>query len=260
MLRVLVVGGDPTQRQALRRALDAQGSFELVEVGNAADARGRARALERSIARSSTRTCPHRAASRSSEKLRADGIATPIIFVGGNDEEALQQARRCGRDRFHAARRSVASPARAAHALRDPQRRERSRQDAGADRGRARARRGARRRLARPARAAARDQPRVGGTARRGRARQQALSRCDRSRDRPRRAPDLRLLDATAVENGALALSRASVNINSIVRQAAADYELAAKESGRLGESDASPTIRSSCRPIASACCRCCRT
>ena len=40
------------------------------------------------------------------------------------------------------------------------------------------------------------------------------------------------LLDASAVENGGLALSREHVNISAIVRQAAADHELAAKEAG----------------------------
>ena len=40
------------------------------------------------------------------------------------------------------------------------------------------------------------------------------------------------LLEASAIENGALTLSRGTVDAASIVRQAAADYELAAKEAG----------------------------
>ncbi len=40
------------------------------------------------------------------------------------------------------------------------------------------------------------------------------------------------LLEASAIENGALTLSRAAVDAAAIVRQAAADYELLAKESG----------------------------
>ena len=40
------------------------------------------------------------------------------------------------------------------------------------------------------------------------------------------------LLEASAIENGALALSRAPVDAASILRQAAADHELLAKESG----------------------------
>lgn len=40
------------------------------------------------------------------------------------------------------------------------------------------------------------------------------------------------LLEASAIENGALQLSRGSVDAASIIRQAAADYELLAKESG----------------------------
>ncbi|HUJ57508.1 MAG TPA: ATP-binding protein [Kofleriaceae bacterium] len=40
------------------------------------------------------------------------------------------------------------------------------------------------------------------------------------------------LLEASAIENGALALNRGPIEAGAIVRQAAADYELAAKESG----------------------------
>ncbi len=40
------------------------------------------------------------------------------------------------------------------------------------------------------------------------------------------------LLEASAIENGALALARSPVDAVSIVRQAAADYELLAKETG----------------------------
>jgi len=40
------------------------------------------------------------------------------------------------------------------------------------------------------------------------------------------------LLEASAIENGALTLTRASVDANAILKQAAADHELLAKESG----------------------------
>ena len=55
------------------------------------------------------------------------------------------------------------------------------------------------------------------------------------------------LLEASAIENGALTLARAPIDAGSIVRQAAADHELLAKESGGQHHRARSRGARSSC-------------
>jgi signal transduction histidine kinase len=232
MLRALVVGGDPTQREALRRALDAQGSaFDIVEVADAANARVELAHSRFDCAFIDEDVAPSGGVALV-EGVRADGVATPIIFVGSNDEDLLQRAVDAGATDF--VPRGDLLPRRLAlrvrYAIRSGENEQAKTQALTAA---AHARdevlavvshdlRGPLHAIS-LASEALRDEIEPGS--------KRYLDAIDRAIGRAERLIS-DLLDAAAVENGALALSRSSVNINSIVRQAAADYELAAKESG----------------------------
>ena len=227
MLRVLVVGGDPVQRKALRGAIDA----EVVEASSAAEAR-----LELGHAAFDCilldEAVPPNGGAALAGELRANDVTTPIVYVGGTDEEALQAAVEAGIADF--VQRGDLSPRRLAlrirYAIRSGEVDQAKTQSLTAA---AHARdevlavvshdlRGPLHAIS-LASEALRDEIEPES--------KRYLDAIDRAIGRAERLIS-DLLDAAAVENGALALSRSSVNINSVVRQAAADHELAAKESG----------------------------
>lgn len=230
MLRLLVVGGDPQQRAALRAALGADVTVD--------EARGTAEArLE--LAQPGCdcvlvyQDAPPNGGVALVGELRANAIEVPIVFLGGDDEEeVLQRAVDAGATDF--VPRGDLSPRRLAlrirYAIRSGEVEQAKRHSATAA---ARARdevlavvshdlRGPLHAIS-LASETLRDE--VADDSKR------YLDAIDRAIGRAERLIS-DLLDASAVENGALALACSSVNINSIVRQAAADHELAAKESG----------------------------
>jgi len=226
MLRILVVGGDPVQRKALHGAIDA----DVVEAGSAAEAR-----LELGHAAFDCilldEDVPPNGGAVLAGELRANDVITPIVYVA-TDEEALQAAVEAGITDF--VPRGDLSPRRLAlrirYAIRSGEIDQAKTQTLTAA---AHARdevlavvshdlRGPLHAIS-LASEALRDEIEPES--------KRYLDAIDRAIGRAERLIS-DLLDASAVENGALALSRSSVNINSVIRQAAADHELAAKESG----------------------------
>jgi signal transduction histidine kinase len=227
MLRILVVGGEPGQRIALRGAIDG----EVIEASSAADARVEITAGPYDCMFVDEAVPPIGGAALVAA-LRTAGVTTPIVFVGGDDEAKLQQAVDAGITDF--VLRGDLSPGRLGLRVRCAIRAVEVEQA---------------RRQSLTAAAHARDEvlavvshdlrgPLHAISLASEAMRDEAPDSCKRYMDAIDRAIGRAerlisdLLDASAVENGALALARAAVNINSIVRQAAADHELAAKESG----------------------------
>ena len=68
------------------------------------------------------------------------------------------------------------------------------------------------------------------------------------------------LLEASAIENGKLSLTPSQVNAASIVRQAAAEHELARQGDRRHDHGARARRAASSSTPIATACSRCSQT
>ncbi|HEX4452779.1 MAG TPA: hybrid sensor histidine kinase/response regulator [Kofleriaceae bacterium] len=227
MLRILVVGGEPGQRNALRAVIDG----EVVEAPGAAEARVEIGSGPYDCMFVDEDVPPIGGAALVAA-LRTAGVTTPIVFVGGSDEERLQQAVDAGITDF--VLRSDLSPRRLGlrirYAIRSVEVEQAKRQSL-------------------TAAAHARDEvlavvshdlrgPLHAISLASEAMRDEAPDTCKRYLDAVDRAIGRAerlisdLLDASAVENGALALARAAVNINAIVRQAAADHELAARESG----------------------------
>src|SRR5580704_15512721 len=227
MLRILVVGGDSVQRKALRGAIDA----EVVEASNAAEARLEVAQAGFDCIFVDAQVPPNGGVALVGE-LRADEVATPIVFVGGDDEEVLQKAVDAGVSDF--VPRGDLSPRRLGLRIRYAIRsgevdRAKTQSLTAAAHARDEVLAVVSHDLRGPLHAislaseALRDE--IDANSKR------YLDAIDRAIGRAERLIS-DLLDASAVENGALALARSSVNINSIVRQAAADHELAAKEAG----------------------------
>jgi signal transduction histidine kinase len=230
MLRILVVGGDPMQRKALRGAIAAGSDAEIVEAGTPAEARLEAHGRYDCILLDEE--LPPNGGAALAGELRGDGVTTPIVYVGGTDEEVLQSAVEAGITDF--VPRGDLSPRRLALRIRYAIRsgevdQARTASLTAAAHARDEALAVVSHDLRGPLHAislaseALRDEIDAGS--------KRYLDAVDRAIGRAERLIS-DLLDAAAVENGALALTRSQVNINSVVRQAAADYELAAKESG----------------------------
>ena len=235
-LFILVVVADSTQRQGLCRAigLGAQDA-DVVEASDADDARRKLAARTFDCVLVDQDLPPSNGAAFVAE-LRATGTSTPIVFVCElRDEEVLQSAVDAGvtdfiprhdlsprrlalrirfairsGEAFHETTLSLTAATAAAHArdevlaivshdLRGPLH------------------------AIGLASEALRDEVRPEGT--------RYLAAIDRAIGRAERLI-ADLLDATALENGGLPMTRSAVNINAVVRQAVADHELAVQEGG----------------------------
>jgi len=235
-LRLLVTDDDLVDRLAIRRAVEQSGvDAELFEASDSAETLA--------IVKSHKLDCllldhdlPGMSGIELARQLRESGNLTPIVFVTGQQDEELLQAavdagvtdfipkhdlspRRVGL-RIKFAIRIGRAEAETALALERAKTAARARDEVLAvvshD-------------LRGPLHAislaceALRDEVNTPGTRYLG-AIERAIGRAERL------ITDL--LEASAIENGALALARAPVDAASIVRQAAADHELLAKESG----------------------------
>jgi signal transduction histidine kinase len=232
-LRLLVIDDDPVDRLAIRRAIE-QGTLhaEIEEVGGAdtalvALANGRYDCL----------LLDHDPAGRElMKKLRADGNYVPIVVLTGNDaEELLEEAVELGVTDFIPKR--DLTPGRLGQRVKFAIRIGRA--EAESARAKERAEEAARAReailavvshdLRGPLHAislateALHDE--ITGASIR------YLGSIERASLRAERLIS-DLLEASAIENGALTLARAPVDAGGIIRQAAADHELVVKESG----------------------------
>ncbi len=235
-LRLLLIDDDLVDRLAIRRAIEQSGlDAELFEASDATETLAIVgqRELDCLLL---DQDLPGTPGIELARQLRASGNLVPIVFVTGRqDEELLQQAvdagvtdfvpkhdlspRRLGL-RVKFAIRVGRAEAETARALQSAQTAARARDEILAvvshD-------------LRGPLHAislaceALRDEVNTPG--------QRYLGAIERAIGRAERLIT-DLLEASAIENGALQLARAPVDAASIVRQAAADYELLAKESG----------------------------
>jgi len=235
-IKLLLIDDDLVDRLAIRRAIEQSGlTAELDEAASADEA------LER--VRSTTYDCllldhdlPATTGIEVAQRLRASGNLTPIVFVTGQqNEELLQAAVEAGVTDFFP--KGDLSPRRLALRIRFAIRIGRA--EAESARSLAAANQAARARddilavvshdLRGPLHAislaceALRDE--ITGDAAR------YLGAIERASQRAERLIS-DLLEASAIENGALTLTRGSVDMNGIVRQACVDHELLAKESG----------------------------
>ena len=238
-VRIWVVGGDPREREATRRAIeDSDLGAEVVDL-----AQDHAAGVASDRGRTASPDCwvidedlPNISGIELTRRLRAAGDLTPIVLLTGhNDEELLQRAIDAGITDFFP--RADLSPRRLAMRIRFAIRVGRA--EAESHKSIAVATQAARARddvlavvshdLRGPLHAiglaceALRDE--VNETALR------YLGAIERASQRAERLIS-DLLEASAIENGALTLARAAVDASAIVRQATADHELMVKESG----------------------------
>jgi len=234
-IRLLVIDDDDVDRLAIRRAVEHSDlDAEIVEATTAGEAQKRRRQhfdcllLDHDL--------PDVTGTELTRRLREAGDHTPVILVTGvHDDELLQQAIDAGITDFIP--KSDVSPRRIALRVRFAIRIGRAEAES--------------QRLLAAATQAARARDDVLAVVAhdlRGPLQPIALA-CDALRDKTgadatpyiaiieratRRAERLisDLLEASQIENGALQLSRAPVDAAAIVRQATADHELLAKESG----------------------------
>ena len=265
-LRLLVIDDDLVDRLAIRRAVEQSGLDASIEEAATPTRRSRRSRRPRSTACSSTRICPDRRASSSRAQLRAarHAHADRVRHRTAERRAARSTAVDAGVTDFIPEERPVAAPARPADQVRDPHRQGRGGVGAvpspRATRPRARATRSSRssrttcaarctRSASRPRRCATRSRDRrraisARSSAHRARA-ERLITRPPRGeRDRERRAhadarADRRRRDPEAGRR----------------RSRAARQRRPAARSSRT-----SPRSRSSCRPIAIACCRCSAT
>jgi signal transduction histidine kinase len=234
-LRLLIIDDDPADRLAIRRALEAW-AVELEEAGDADDALGKL-AERRYDCLILDQDLPTVSGIELAKQLRAQGNRVPIVFVTDRlqDEELLQQAVDAGindfilktdlsprrlRLRIEFAVRVAAAEAESARSLERVNEAARARDEILAivshD-------------LRSPLHAislaceALRDET-TGASTRYLGAIERAINRAERL------ITDL--LEANAIENGALQLTRARVDAVAVVKQATADHELFARESG----------------------------
>jgi signal transduction histidine kinase len=235
-LRLLVIDDDLVDRLAIRRAVEQSGvDAELLEASDAAETLALVKS-QRLDCLLLDQDLPGTSGIELAQQLREAGNHVPIVFVTGRqDEELLQQAVDAGVTDFIP--KHDLSPRRLGLRIRFAIRIGRA--EAEAARALATAKTAARARdevlavvshdLRGPLHAislaceALRDEVNTSGT-RYLCAIERAIARAERL------ITDL--LEASAIENGALALTSGPVDAASIVRQAAADYELLAKESG----------------------------
>ncbi len=232
-IQLLVVDRDPTSRAALRRGLDESGIAATIDE---ADDPGLAFARTQQATYDCLVVDQDVPGIDFVKRLRGAGNLTPIVFVVGQlDEDALQAAVEAGitdfvlkqdisprrlRVRIGFAIRTGVAEAESTRSLVTATTASRARDEVLAvvshD-------------LRGPLHAiglaveALRDEVTPGGI--------RFLGAIERSADRAERLI-ADLLEASAIENGGLALTRASVDAGSIVRQAVAEHELLAKESG----------------------------
>lgn len=235
-LRILLIDDDLVDRLAIRRALDQSGfDCELEECATGDEALERVRQQEFDCLLLD-HDLPGTSGTEVTRRLRAAGDLTPVVLVTGQqNEELLQAAVDAGATDFFP--KGDLSPRRLALRVRFAIRIGRA--EAESARSLAAATRAARARddvlavvshdLRGPLHAislaceALREE--VQGSAVR------YLGAIERASARAERLIS-DLLEASAIENGALALARSTVDAASIVRQAAADHELLAKETG----------------------------
>lgn len=235
-LRILLIDDDLVDRLAIRRALDQSGlEAELAEATSADEALARVGEHQYDCLLLD-HDLPGTSGTELTKKLRAAGDLTPVVLVTGQqNEELLQAAVEAGATDFFP--KGDLSPRRLALRVRFAIRIGRA--EAESSRSLAAATRAARARddvlavvshdLRGPLHAislaceALREE--VSGNASR------YLGAIERASGRAERLIS-DLLEASAIENGALALARGTVDAAAIVRQAAADHELLAKESG----------------------------
>lgn len=234
--RILLIDDDLVDRLAIRRALDQSGFLAVLDEATDAD-----QALDKVAA--TTYDCllldhdlPRMSGTELTRRLRAAGDMTPVVLVtGAQDEELLQTAVEAGVTDFFP--KGDLSPRRLALRVRFAIRIGRA--EAQSAKSLAEATRAARARddvlavvshdLRGPLHAislaceALRDE--VAQSAMR------YIGAIERSSHRAERLIT-DLLEASAIENGALTLSRHAVDAAAIVRQAAAEHELLAKEAG----------------------------
>src|SRR5512135_1779045 len=235
-LRLLVIDDDLVDRLAIRRAVEQSGLVaDLFEASDAGETLAivKQRELDCLLL---DQDLPGTSGIELARQLRAAGNLVPIVFVTGRqDEELLQQAVEAGVTDFIP--KHDLSPRRLGLRVKFAVRIGRA--EAETARALATAQTAARARdeilavvshdLRGPLHAislaceALRDEVNTSGTRYLG-AIERAITRAERL------ITDL--LEASAIENGALALAPAPVDAASIVRQAAADHELLAKESG----------------------------
>lgn len=235
-LRILLIDDDLVDRLAIRRALDQSGlEADLEEAISAAEALARVRERQYDCLLLD-HDLPGTSGTELTKQLRDSGDLTPVVLVTGQqNEELLQAAVDAGATDFFP--KGDLSPRRLALRVRFAIRIGRA--EAESARSLAAATRAARARddvlavvshdLRGPLHAislaceALREE--VTGSASR------YLGAIERASGRAERLIS-DLLEASAIENGALALARGTVDAAAIIRQAAADHELLAKETG----------------------------
>jgi signal transduction histidine kinase len=235
-VRILVIEDDLVDRLAIRRALEQSTLPTAIdEVADAEEALAKAAAsaydcilLDHDL--------PRMSGLEISRKLRAGGDLTPIVLVTGQqDEELLQSAAQVGVTDFFP--KGDLAPHRLALRVRFAIRIGRA--EAQLAKSLAQATHAARARddilavvshdLRQPLHAislaceALRDEAGPGSL--------RYIGAIERASHRAERLLS-DLLEASAIENGALALARGTIDAAAVVRQAAADHELAAKEAG----------------------------
>ncbi|HEY4181143.1 MAG TPA: ATP-binding protein [Kofleriaceae bacterium] len=235
-LRLLMIDDDRIDRLAIRRAIEQSGlSAVLDEVESGEEALEKVKA-NRYDCLLLDNDLPRMSGIDVTIMLRDAGDMTPIVFVTGQqDEELLQRAVDAGVTDFFP--KNDLSPRRLAlrirFAIRIGRAEEQSQQALEAANQAARARddvlavvshdlRGPLHAISLATEALREELP--GEAAR-------YLGAIERAGHRAERLIH-DLLEASAIENGALTLTRGAVDAGSIVRQAAADHELLAKESG----------------------------
>lgn len=236
-VRLLMIDDDLVDRLAIRRAVEQSGlSAEIEEAGTAEEALKKVKGDKPYDCLLLDHDLPGTSGVELTKKLRGSGDLTPIVFVTGQqNEELLQAAVDAGVTDFFP--KGDLSPRRLALRIRFAIRIGRA--EAESARSLSKANTAARARddvlavvshdLRGPLHAislaceALREEI-TGDAARYLGAIERASARAERL------IADL--LEASAIENGALQLSRSSVDAASIIKQAAADHELLAKETG----------------------------
>lgn len=235
-VRALLIDDDPIDRLAIRRAVEQSGVAIIVEeVGSADEAFARIAATPYDCLLLDYEL-PQLTGTEFTRRLRASGHTTPVVLITGQqDEELLQSAVEAGVTDFFP--KGDLSPKRLALRIRFAIRIGRA--DVESTRLLADATRASRARddvlavvshdLRGPLHAislaceALRDEVPPSSLRYIG-----AIERASHRAERLIRD----LLEASAIENGALTLTRGAVDAAAIVRQAAADHELLAKEAG----------------------------
>jgi signal transduction histidine kinase len=237
-LRLLVIDHDPAHRQGLVRSIGHSALHaDVVECSAVSDAVAKLAAGEDFDCLLVDQDLPERGAFTFATLLRASNKHLPIVFLSGTqDEESMQQAVEAGITDFIP--KADASPRRLEFRIKFAIRVAHAEAQTADSLDRATAAARARDEvlaivshdLRGPLHAislaseALRDELGDGNANR-------YLAAIDRAGTRAERLIS-DLLDASAIENGKIQLNRATINLNSIVRQAVTDHELVANEAG----------------------------